>query len=73
MTAVSADTLELRALQQRNRIHETAAELRAKVVATRKKLDITANAREHFVGGSILGILFGLASGYGVGGLFSQH
>ena len=47
MNSVSADTLELRALQQRNRIHETAAELRAKVVATRKKLDITANAREH--------------------------
>jgi hypothetical protein len=71
MTAVSAETRELRALEQRNRIHKTAAELRAKVAVTRKKLDISTNAQEHFVGASIFAVLVGLASGYSAAGLFT--
>ena len=72
MSTQPLENLELQALQQRNQLHERATELKAKVSATREKLDFRRNAREHFVGlGVVLGAIC-LISGYAVAGLFSD-
>ena len=73
MSASPVEKLELRAMEQRNRIHETAGELRTKVVAAREKLDVSRNAREHFVVASLAVSVLGFLSGYGLAGKFTDH
>jgi hypothetical protein len=67
------ESLELRALEQRNRLHNTATDLRNKVSAAREKLDMSKNIREHLIGASIIVSLVGFFSGYGVAGIFADH
>ena len=62
--------LELQALEQRNRIHNTATELRAKVSQTREKFDVSTNARNHFMGATIVVSVVGFLSGYSLAGQF---
>jgi hypothetical protein len=71
MTAESIENLELRAIEQRSQLHETANELRAKVVAGREKLNISNNVREHFVPFSVTLSVLALALGYAAGGMFT--
>jgi hypothetical protein len=49
MTANPVDRLEIRALQQRNDVHETLGELKDKVVEARSKLNPSMKAREHLL------------------------
>jgi hypothetical protein len=73
MNSLPIENLELRALEQRNRLHKTAGELKTKMAAAREKLDITENAREHFLGAAVLVSLVCFLSGYGFGGIFSHR
>ena len=69
---MSTESLELRALQQRIQLHNSAAELKTKIAATRDKLNMPKNARAHFIGASIVASVLGLLSGYGFGGRFTR-
>jgi hypothetical protein len=73
MSTPSLENLELRALQQRNHLHQTATELKSKITAAREKLDITKNARKHFVGAVVMLGAVGFVSGYAFTGIFTRH
>ena len=73
MSTPPVESLELRALEQRNRIHKTATELKTKVSVVREKLDMSKNAREHLIGASIVVSLLGFFSGYWLAGIFTDH
>ena len=73
MNTVPVETLELRALEQRIQLHNSAVELKAKMAAARQKLDMSRNAREHFVRASIITAALGVLSGYGFAGIFTRH
>jgi hypothetical protein len=67
------DNLELRAYEQRNHLHDTAAELKTKLRAAREKLDLANQARQRFVP-VLLGVAAaGLLAGYGVTGMFTER
>jgi len=70
MNNVPTDTLELRAADQRRRLHSSVTELRSKV---HERLDIKRNAREYLVPASGVGALLGLLLGYGFTGMFTRH
>jgi hypothetical protein len=72
MSTSPIENLELRALAQRNRLHEQTDELRAKVGAAREKLRVAKQAREHFLGASVLASVIGLGLGYGFTGMFTR-
>ena len=63
------ENLELKALEQRKRLHQRATELRSKVEAGREKLRISKHARQHFLPASIIVAAAGLGLGYSLGGL----
>jgi hypothetical protein len=69
----SLDNLELRAIEQRQRIHETAEEIRSKVAAGRERLDVTNNVREHFTSVAVVSSLVAIAIGFSVGGIFRSR
>lgn len=73
MSPKPVDDLQLRALEQRNQLHQTVIELKHKVSETRERLDVQRNLREHF--GLAAGISAGLSLllGYGVGTMFTQR
>ena len=73
MTAEPVDRLELRALEQRDQLHERATELKSKISATRERLDVNRNLREHF--GVAAGIVAGVAfvAGYALAGTIVRH
>ena len=73
MSTLPIENLELRALEQRNRLHKTADELKTKVTAAREKLNMSKNAREHFVGATVIVSLLGFFSGYGLAGMFTHR
>lgn len=61
---VPTNVLELRAAEQRRRLHNSVAELRFQV---REKLDTRRTFRRYFWPASALVGLFGLVLGYGFG------
>ncbi|MFB3917943.1 MAG: hypothetical protein ACE14M_14535 [Terriglobales bacterium] len=63
------DILELKAAEQRRRLHDSVAELRS---AVREKLDVKHTAREYLVPASIGAAVVGLVFGYGMGGMFTR-
>ena len=67
------ENLELEALEQRNRLHQSADELRAKVEAAREKLRVSKQAREHFAASSLLVSVICLGLGYGLAGMFTRY
>jgi len=73
MSTPSIENLELRALEQRNRLHKSADELRSKVEAGREHLRVSKKAREHFfLDASVLVSVIGFGLGYGFGGIFTR-
>jgi hypothetical protein len=70
MNNVPTDRLELRAADQRRRLHSSVTELRSKV---HERLDVKRNAREYLVPASGVGALLGLLLGYGFAGMFTRH
>ena len=73
MTPTSSDSLELRALVQRDRIHRTAVELMGKVDEAKEQLGISHNVREHFGITSLLAATLAFLSGYAIGSAFARH
>ncbi|MGC1373898.1 MAG: hypothetical protein WA824_17320 [Candidatus Sulfotelmatobacter sp.] len=77
MTIEPVNSLELRALEQRNRLHQTAIELKSeiqtKIDDAREKLGIRKNLSEHFTGPAILVGAVALLCGYGIAGVFTQR
>jgi hypothetical protein len=73
MTANPVDRLEIRALQQRNDVHETIGELKDKVVEARSKLNPNTNAREHLLAASLIVSSLGFLAGYGFAGMFTRR
>jgi hypothetical protein len=61
------DILELRAAEQRRRLHNSVAELKSQV---RETLDVKRAAREYLAPASAIAALVGLVLGYGMGGMF---
>jgi hypothetical protein len=72
MSTNPVDRLEIRALQQRNDVHETIRELKDKVVEVRSKLDPNTNAREHLLAASLIVSSVGFLAGYGFAGMFTR-
>lgn len=62
--------LELRAADERRRLHRVVAELRSRV---QEDLDINKQTREHLGAASGIAAVLGLALGYSVTGLFVRH
>lgn len=62
------DILEVRAAEQRRRIHETVLELRGQV---EEKLDVRRQAAEYVFPASGVAALCGLVLGWGVAAMFS--
>jgi len=73
MSEEPVEKLELRALEERNRLHETAGELKEKMLETRERLDISRQAREHFPGSAVGACVLGLLLGYGLAGVFTDR
>jgi hypothetical protein len=67
---VPTDVLELRAEEQRRKLHNSVAELRTQV---REKLDVRKNAREYIVPASGVVALMGLVFGYAAAGMFTRY
>lgn len=66
--SVPTDILEMRAAEQRRRIHETVLELRGQL---EDKLDVRKKASEYIVPASGAAAFLGLLFGYGVASMFS--
>ena len=66
---IPTELLELRAAEQRRRLHNSVAELR---VQMREKLDLRRNARRYFWPASAGVGLCGLMLGYGFGGILTR-
>ncbi len=64
------DVLEIRAEEQRRRLHNSVSELRSQV---REKLDVKKNAREYVWPASGAIALIGMVLGYGVAGVFTRY
>jgi len=69
----SLDHLAAQALQQRERLHHTADELKAQVALTREKFDLKRNARQYFSRAAIAVSAVGLIFGYGFAGIFTRY
>jgi hypothetical protein len=66
---IPTDVLELRAAEQRRRLHNSVAELRLQM---RQKLDVRRNAQRYFWPASAVVGLLGLMLGYGFGGILTR-
>jgi hypothetical protein len=64
---VPSDILELRAAEQRRRLHNAVAELRETV---KERVDVRRNAREHLLPAAGVAAAAGLILGYGAAGIF---
>jgi hypothetical protein len=73
MSAEPVENLELRAVEQRNRLHQTTSELKGKIAETREQLDPARNVREHFAGIAAASAALALLVGYGVAGMFTRR
>ena len=66
----SIETLENRAHQQRDQIHETAAELRTKVKSAEKALDINSHLKQNFLTAALIASSITFVLGYRIVDLF---
>jgi hypothetical protein len=73
MSPQAVEDLELRAIEQRNRLHHTTAELKWKITATREQLDPAKNVREHFIAVAAGVSAVALLVGYGIAGMFTRR
>jgi hypothetical protein len=65
--------LEIRALQQRERIHRTALELISKVDDAKQRLTLSYNVRAHFAVTSLIAVSVAFLCGYAVAGVFTER
>jgi hypothetical protein len=72
METVRLESLQLKALDQRRQLHETASELRQKIHRTRERMRITKQARGHLLEFCIGATVVGAALGYSVAGAFTR-
>jgi hypothetical protein len=72
MSALVLENLQLQALEQRNRLHLKANELRSKLWTTREKLNVKKQAHDHLLAASILAAVVGLSAGYRSGAMFTK-
>ena len=63
----SPESLEQRALEQRQRIHQTALELVSKVEHARQRLTPSYNVRRHFLTAVLIASAIAMVSGYLLG------
>ena len=70
MTTIPTHELELRAADQRRRLHSSVHELKDKV---RDTLDVKKNAREHVLLASGVAAAVAAVLGYGVAGIFTSR
>jgi hypothetical protein len=63
------DILEMKAVEQRERLHGTISELRSNV---RQKLDVKTQAREYVWPATTVAAILSLAFGYTAGSLFHR-
>jgi hypothetical protein len=73
MSENSVERLEIRALQQRNDIHEAIGELKDKVLEVRSKLDPNANAREHLLAACVIVSSIGFLAGHAFAGMLLER
>jgi hypothetical protein len=73
MSTQPLESLELRALEQRNRLHQDATELKEKIAAAREKLSVERNVREHFTTAALVVTIAGLLAGHGFAGMFTRR
>ena len=71
MSSSPIENLEIQAIQQRNQLHDTADELRAKIEEGREKLNPARQARAHFAAASLLLSVIGFGLGFNLAGLFT--
>jgi hypothetical protein len=69
LSRLPAETLEVRAADERRRLHSAVEELRSKV---RERLDIKRTARQYVPAASAVAALLGLGMGYGFAGIFTR-
>ncbi|PYX10764.1 MAG: hypothetical protein DMG88_01110 [Acidobacteria bacterium] len=70
MSTIPSSDLELRAADERRRLHSSVTELKSRV---RETLDVKRNVRKHVVLGSSIVALLSLIVGYGFAGIFTRH
>ena len=70
MSALPTDVLELRAAEQRRRLHNSVAELREQV---REKMDVKKNVREYIGPAAGAAALVGLIMCWGFTGMFTRR
>ncbi|HZQ96473.1 MAG TPA: hypothetical protein VFA67_15800 [Candidatus Sulfotelmatobacter sp.] len=73
MSPEPVENLELRAIHQRQRLHQTTAELKGKITATRRQFDPSRNLHQHFLPVAIAVGAIGVLAGYGIGGMFTRR
>jgi hypothetical protein len=74
LTPAQADLerLQLQAMEQRQQIHRSVTDLKFQVSQVRHDLDPANNARQHFVGTSLIAAGVCFVMGYGFGGFFTR-
>jgi hypothetical protein len=70
MTALPSYDLELKAAEERRRIHSTLAELRSRV---HQELNVKKRVREHLGAACAVAALLSLGLGYSATGLFVRN
>jgi chorismate mutase len=68
----NVERLQLQALEERNHLHQSVAELKAQVAEVRHDLDPATNVRKHFAAAAIAASGICFLFGYGFGGLFTR-
>ena len=73
MTTQPVENLELRAIEQRNQLHQSAVKLKDKIASARQKLDPANNLRQRFTAIAIIVSCVALFAGYGAGGVITRR
>ncbi|MFZ0732005.1 MAG: hypothetical protein WAM79_06750 [Candidatus Sulfotelmatobacter sp.] len=73
MTASASARLEIRAHQQRDRLHRTALELIEKVDQVKQELSLSHNLSKHFVPASLTASFIAFLFGVGIASLFTRR
>jgi hypothetical protein len=74
---IAADTpveaLELKAMQERSKLHDSIEELKDHYAVAKQKLDVKQNAKQHMTGAAVAVGVVGLLSGYAIAGAFTRY
>jgi hypothetical protein len=77
MSGEPVDKLELRAMQERQRLHDRATEFKTKLEVTRENLrgnlSLEKQSREHFGSAALIVSVAGLLAGYALTGIFTSR